>query len=192
MLKKKGSQTSHSSAHTAHVGSAAHSAHGSNSHSVHHGHHNGSTEGHGFAPASSFQNFQNPCAIGQLGDLTGINFFGGAPRLALAYDIYQDGDSLVIEIPFPRLNPQSLTITQENRVLKISGSTEVHTTKASASQTRVPLFVQIPRGHFEQLIHLPLAVQEGHAKASFEDGVLIITIKLLGSGRENRVHVSFA
>jgi HSP20 family molecular chaperone IbpA len=175
MFKKKGS---HSSSHSSHLG---HSAAAIASHeSVNHG---------------SDQGFSSPFVGGTpIGGFTGVHPFGDTLRLGLAYDIYQDGDSLIVEIPFPRLSPETLTIVQENRVLKVSGSTHEVTTKqcSKSGSTKIPLFVQTPQGYFEEIIQLPLAVQEDAASATYENGVLSIRIKLIGSGRENKIPVSFA
>lgn len=197
MFKKKGSQGSHSSS----------------SHVSHHSTHNGIS---GAQVSSSkaeqifgsqepvyfnngFVNAFNPYIASQFGGGFTANSFGESQRLGLAFDIYQEGENLIVEIPFPRLNPETLTIIQENRFLKVSGSTEVCTSStkgakesAKSTQPRIPIYIQVPRGYFEQIIQLPLAVQEDQASASYEDGVLTISIKLIGSGRENRVPVSFA
>lgn len=141
-----------------------------------------------FASTANFQTFNPNNAW------AGFNTFGEVPRLGLSYDIYQEGDNLIVEIPFPRLNAETLSITQENRLLRVSGTTDSFNTKESktGNTIKIPLFIQTPRGTFEQIIQLPLAVHEEETEASYQDGVLTITLKLIGKGRENKINVSFA
>lgn len=191
MFKKKESQKSHegNTSRTSQSSHASQTSHRSGtSGSVHHA---GNMGNETFSTESLGNTFTGI----QAGGFTPFNFLGSSettPRLGLSFDIYQEGDSLSVVIPFPSLNPETLTIVQENRLLKVSGSSENFGHHVKNGHTRIPLFVQIPKGHFEQIINLPLAVQEDQAKATYENGVLTIDIKLIGSGRENRVPVSFA
>lgn len=141
-----------------------------------------------------FETGQPPYSVHQNPNFMGFNVGSEPPRLGLAYDIYQEGDSIIVEIPFPRLSSDTLSIIQENRLLKVSGTTEEPITKSTGKNAtaRVPLFIQTPRGYFEQVIQLPLAVQEEDTTATYENGVLTIVVKVIGAGRENKIQVSFA
>jgi len=176
MFKKKGSHTQGTHSHRVNSSSAMLA---DEAKAAEHGYFSGES-----ANALNFQMF-NPAFT-----WTGLSNFGEAPRLGLSYDIFQEGDNLIVEIPFPRLNSESLTITQENRLLKVSGVTESLTQETKKGASKIPLFVQIPRGYFSQVIQLPLAVYEEGADASYKDGVLTISFKIIGSGRENKINVS--
>lgn len=186
MYKKKASQSSHTShgatsqaANSANqTHSAHHSAYDSPQHSSHH-------FNEGKEHTSHFSNWGFN-ALNSTHFASTSPFTGNFTHFGLSYDIFQDGEELIIEIPFPKLNPETLSITQENRLLKVSGATE---TQASG---RTPLFIQTPFGFFEQFIQLPIAVHEDKTKALYRDGILTISLIPISSGRENKINISFS
>lgn len=144
-------------------------------------------------PQTAF--FTNPYINGQdamgfqgISSLSGTQY-PGFTRLGLAYDIFQEGEQIIIEIPFPGLVRESLTITQEDRFLRVIGTTFAE--KGVASQERIMLQKQIPSGTFEQVIALPFDTQEDETQAIYDNGILTIMLKIEPSPKMKRVHASF-
>jgi len=112
------------------------------------------------------------------------------PCCGLSYDAYDVGEDLVIVIPFPGLVRDTINIIQENRWLRICGETQVP--GFAANNPNMHLIVsQNPKGLFDQIIQLPFFVQGKSAKATFTDGVVVITLKKALAEDACRVQVNF-
>lgn len=111
------------------------------------------------------------------------------PTLGLYYDMFEDGEYLTIEVPFPGLIADTLNVTQENQWLRVVGENETQP-NANCSQ-RAIITNQIPRGIFDQTILLPYDVDPSSIKASFTSGVLTVTMKKTVSKDVHKVNVSF-
>jgi HSP20 family protein len=89
-----------------------------------------------------------------------------------AMDVYQTDHDLVVELQVPKMDPKDIKVTVEEGVLKVEGGqTEEKEEKGKEYFRR-----EIRRGHFVRMISLPVPVKEGEAKASFENGVLKVTM----------------
>ena len=109
---------------------------------------------------------------------------------SLCYDLFEEAESLVVEIPFPGLSPETLSVVQENHWLRIWGETGnySHPNRKSPQQRKV-IVNQIPKGVFDQTIMLPCEVAD--AAANFSNGILTIRLKKAVGQNSRKVPVQF-
>lgn len=116
-------------------------------------------------------------------------FFGedvfGANEFAPAIDIYQNKEDVVAELAVPGIDPSKIDITIENDVLSISGSTE----EKSEVKQEDYYHKEIRIGRFSRAVVLPMAVKGNAAKASYDKGVLTITMPKEESVKPKKVTV---
>lgn len=89
-----------------------------------------------------------------------------------ALDVYQTADDVVVETTLPGMNPKDVSVSIENDVLTIEGSSEKKTEVDEKDYYRK----EIRSGSFHRAIALPSSVKGDDAKASYENGVLKIVI----------------
>lgn len=89
-----------------------------------------------------------------------------------AVDVYQDKDNVIVEIPLAGVDPNKVSITIENDVLKIEGSMEHKSEIDEKNYYRK----EVRAGSFYRAVALPTQVKGSDAKADFENGMLKITI----------------
>jgi HSP20 family protein len=97
-----------------------------------------------------------------------------------AMDIYEDNNKLVAEIQIPKINPKNVHISIEGRddepkMLKIEGTQNEEEEKNDESKNYYRK--EIRTGHFVRMFRLPVPVKEDTAEASFEDGILKVSIE---------------
>lgn len=89
-----------------------------------------------------------------------------------AMDVYQTDKDLVVELQVPKIDPKDIKVTVEDGVLKVEGGQ----VQESEEKDKEYFRREIRRGHFARIMSLPVPVKEDEAKASFEHGVLKITL----------------
>lgn len=89
-----------------------------------------------------------------------------------AMDVYEDKDNVVVETPLAGIDPEKVNIEIEDNILKISGksehSSEVDDKRFYRREWRT--------GSFYRAVALPKAVDGSKAEASYDKGVLKITV----------------
>lgn len=114
----------------------------------------------------------------------GDDFFTGN-EFAPAIDIYQNKDNVIAELALPGIDPSKIDITIENDVLSVSGSTE----EKSEVKQEDYYHKEIRIGRFSRAVVLPMAVKGNAAKASYDKGVLTITMPKEESVKPKKVTV---
>ncbi len=106
------------------------------------------------------------------------SFVGRRPREwavaegTLALDMYQTEDAAVVKTSVPGVKPDDIDITISGNTLTISGQTrEEEEVKQENYMRRERRF-----GSFSRSVVLPDGLEPDKAEASFEDGVLTLTI----------------
>lgn len=87
-------------------------------------------------------------------------------------DVYQDKDNVIVEMDIPGVEVDKLDISVENDVLTVSGSKEEKNEVKREDYYRK----EIRSGSFARSVILPMAVKSGEAEASFNKGILKITL----------------
>lgn len=87
-------------------------------------------------------------------------------------DMYQTKDAVVVETPLAGVDPEKVDVSVENGVLTIKGSMERKTEVDEKDYYRR----EVRSGSVFRRVALPAAVQEGEAEATFENGILKITV----------------
>lgn len=87
-------------------------------------------------------------------------------------DMYETAEAVVVETPMPGVDPDKLEIAINNGVLTIKGTSERKTEVDDKNYYRK----EVRTGSIFRQVALPARVEEGQAQASFENGVLKITL----------------
>jgi HSP20 family protein len=87
-------------------------------------------------------------------------------------DMYQTKDSVVVETPLAGIDPEKVEVSVEGGTLTIKGSME----KKMEVDEKDYYRKEVRSGSVFRRVALPAAVQEGGAEATFENGLLRVTI----------------
>jgi len=111
-------------------------------------------------------------------------WFGDSPSLPL--DIHATPEALVVEAALPGVKPEQVEITITGDLLTISGATE-----ASRDEEREGYaYREIRRGDVTRTVTLPRDLRTDQAVASFEDGILRLSIPRAEQARPHRIELS--
>ena len=92
----------------------------------------------------------------------------GLPTL----DLYQTHDQVVLKAALPGVQPEDIQISVTNGVLNLRG--EVH--EDQQDKTHTYLIRERCFGSFQRSLTLPTHVNVDQAQATFEDGLLVLTL----------------
>jgi HSP20 family protein len=117
--------------------------------------------------------------------------FGGWPTLsggpqALALDMYETDESLVVEASLPGISPDEVDISVVGNTLTIKGE---HEEKKEQQEEGKYHFRERRYGAFQRSITLPVDVNADKADASFHDGVLKLTLPKVEEAKPKRIEV---
>lgn len=105
------------------------------------------------------------------------DFFGFIPavkrNMIPSMDIYETGDSVVIEVEIGSMDPKNVKVSVEDGVLKIKGEE----TSEEENKDRNYYRREIRRGSFERTVSLGKSVDEETIDAKYDKGILKISIK---------------
>jgi HSP20 family protein len=102
-----------------------------------------------------------------------------------ATDVVEDADSITVKVELPGIPKDDVNIMFEDGVLTITGE------KKTDREEKDRNFHLIERsfGSFQRALTLPNGVEADKAKASFEDGVLIISIPKTEHAKPRKVEI---
>ena len=105
-----------------------------------------------------------------------------------ALDVYEEGESLHVEVELPGLNDEDVEIRASADTLT------VRCDKRAPEAARERDYYRRERGYgsFVRHIGLPAGADAEHATASFKDGVLHISIPLAGEPGTTRIEIASA
>lgn len=98
--------------------------------------------------------------------------FRGMAGMNPAIDVFEDKDNVYIETPLPGVDPDKVSISIENDVLTIEGKSE----RKSEVEDKRFYRKEVSYGSFHRAVALPSAVKGDGAKATYQNGVLKITV----------------
>jgi len=90
----------------------------------------------------------------------------------LALDMYETEDSMVVKSAVPGLEPDDIDITISGNTLSMSGETKAE------NEVKEENYIRRERryGSFSRTVTLPEGLELDKAEASFQDGILTLTI----------------
>jgi HSP20 family protein len=105
--------------------------------------------------------------------------------LAPALDLYTTPEAVVARVALPGVKPENVDVTVGDDLVTISGSVK------RAQDTSVAGYVhkELSDGTFSRSFWLPTAVNAGGATASFQDGLLTLTLPKTDEVKTKRVKV---
>ena len=103
-------------------------------------------------------------------------------------DIFEEGDAIRIMAEIPGVKPEDVKISLEHNVLTIHGS------KLQAAEERTERVHRYERtyGAFERSFTLPATVDANAIKASYEHGVLTVTLPKVEKAKPRQIEVQVA
>ncbi len=96
------------------------------------------------------------------------SFEGGS---ALALDVHEDEQSYTVETALPGVQPDNINVSLHDGILTITGEIPAQTRENSRTLMQERVY-----GKFSRSIRLPMAVDSGKVEASFDNGVLTLTL----------------
>ena len=99
-------------------------------------------------------------------------------------DVYETDNGYTIQCLLPGIDPQNVAVTVQDNVLAISGES----TRRGPEDAR-PVLQEIGYGRFRRHFTLPAPVEAGKAEATYEDGLLSITLPKAESARPKTIQV---
>lgn len=118
---------------------------------------------------------------------------GGKEQLAAgsfvpAVDVYEDQKNLVLKLEVPGLNEEDLNISLENDTLSVQGERKFE------KEEKEENFHRIERryGSFTRTFRLPKTVDSESVEASYEKGVLKITLAKKAEAKPKQIKVGVA
>ena len=102
-----------------------------------------------------------------------------------ALNVYEDGDTLVVEAQLPGLKPEDLDINVEQGVLTISGQT----TAEEERKERTYLIREHRTGRFSRSLRLPATYNPDACQANFEHGVLRLEFPKSEAAKPRRIQI---
>jgi HSP20 family protein len=112
---------------------------------------------------------------------TGQLFTGWSPAL----DLYETGDRVVAVVELPGMRKEDIDISLHDGTLTISGERKRESANGETAQ-RTERYV----GTFRRSISLPTRVDAGKVSATYQDGILKVTLPKAEEAKPKQIQVS--
>lgn len=110
---------------------------------------------------------------------------GGAGLVPVAVDVYETEEEVVVKSDLPGIKPEDVDISVQENTLTIKGEFE-----SEKEEERENVHLRERRyGAFQRSVSLPAMVEAENAEASFEKGVLKITLPKAEQEKPKRIEV---
>lgn len=103
-----------------------------------------------------------------------------------ALDVYEKDNVIIVEVPLPGVDAKDVQISIENDVLSIEGSMVKKTEIDEQEYYRK----EVRSGSFHRAVALPTSVDGDKAEATYENGVLKITIPKSAAAQKKTIKVN--
>jgi HSP20 family protein len=114
------------------------------------------------------------------GHVWGGTFRGGA----MPMDAYRRGDSVVVKLDLPGVDPGSVDLTVERNVLTVKAQRP-----ASRDRDDEVLVAERPHGEFTRRLFLGRSLDTDHVEANFDHGVLTLSIPVAEKAKSRRIEI---
>jgi HSP20 family protein len=109
----------------------------------------------------------------------------GRPQSVVPMDALRRADEVVVQFDVPGVDPATIEVTVEKKLLTVSG--ERHPSKVEGDHVFVG---ERPAGHFSRQVRLGDGLDVGQVHATYELGVLTITLPVGDEVRPRRVEIT--
>lgn len=113
------------------------------------------------------------------------SLWGGTRPAVMPVDAYRHGDQYVVHFDLPGIDPASIELTVEKNVL---------TVRAERSWQRGEgdevLVAERPQGSFSRQLFLGEGLNADHIEASYENGVLTVTVPVAEQAKPRKVEIT--
>ena len=142
------------------------------------------------APSSAFDRWSNlRDELNSFFDMPFRSGFGRSGQLftgwSPALDLYESGDHLVAVVELPGMCKEDIDISLHDGTLTISGERKRESTNGEAAR-RTERYV----GTFRRSITLPTRVDAGKVSATYENGILKVTLPKAEEAKPKQIQVS--
>ena len=107
------------------------------------------------------------------------------PLMRPSMDIYEKGSNVVAELHIPGIDPAKIDVSVKEGILHVSGASAEKKEEKEKGYWRK----EIRTGSFERMVRLPVPVREDKTEATYENGILIITMPKAGEKPQRKVQV---
>jgi len=101
-------------------------------------------------------------------------------------DLYETGDSVVLEMAVPGVQTQDLDVSIEGRQLTVSGTLP----NVGENEERHYWLQTIPRGQFNRTVSLPAGIDLDKVEARVHEGLLTLTMPKAASARSRKIEIT--
>ncbi len=109
----------------------------------------------------------------------------GRTRSVIPMDAYRHGDQLIVHFDLPGIDPASIDVTVEKNVLTVTAQRN-HATQEGDEALVSERF----SGQFSRQLFLGEALNADHTQASYENGVLTVTIPVAEQAKSRKVEIT--
>ncbi len=110
--------------------------------------------------------------------------WGQGRQAVMPLDAYRHGDHFVIQLDLPGVDPASIELTVEKDVLTVRADRQ-----ATAGEGSEWLVNERPQGSFSRQLFLGEALDTEHIEASYDDGVLTVTVPVAEAAKPRKVEI---
>lgn len=107
---------------------------------------------------------------------------GGFP----AADLYTNDDDVVIELAIPGANPNNIQVSVTGDTVTVAGEVQHERHNQKGQQ---PYLEEMWRGKFQRAFTLPIQVDAGKAQATYQDGILTLTLPKSEATKPRKIQV---
>jgi HSP20 family protein len=100
-------------------------------------------------------------------------------------DAYRQGDHFVVHFDLPGVDPSSIDLTVEKNVLTVSAERQWQ-----AAENQQVVASERPQGTFSRQLFLGESLDIEHVDASYDNGVLTVTIPVAEQAKPRKVEVT--
>ncbi len=111
--------------------------------------------------------------------------FPRADIIKPAMDVKETDKEVIAEVEIPGFDPEKVEVSVEDGVLRVKGSMDEKKEEKEKGYWRR----EIRKGAFERMVRLPVAVKEDAVEATYEKGVLKITMPKAEAKPSSRVKI---
>ncbi|HLI70706.1 MAG TPA: Hsp20/alpha crystallin family protein [Ktedonobacteraceae bacterium] len=109
-------------------------------------------------------------------------FFGSR---GVGSNLYETADSFVLQVPMPGVNPKDVELTVQENSVNLKWSANVNVPENATTH-----WSGFASSQYQQSFTLPSATNADKAEASYENGVLTLTLPKAESAKARRVKIT--